>query len=279
MVLVKARSSTPLALLALAATATLLLAACSNPQDPDQGSTETSATRTDAEPTDVAPSSPETSAAFDYELDDRATFLAQGPDCEQLQEWFAEYPRDDDPATTARHVEQCGQATAALLNHSLYPGDDPALMSALLANGADDQTRAVAHWALAMDTCEAFEAGARSHWNLASTIEDFGGTSADYQPTIAAATQECPGQEAELTLFETDDVLGAASNFAQALASSGDVAASASDNEAAALAAVTCASLRDGEDLASASMLLSFDEGSAAELGGTAVALFCPSRI
>lgn len=252
---------TPLRL-AAAALALLVLSGCGDDQ---------SASPTGAE-----------SASPTYSLEDREGFLASGPDCDELRGWYEQFPADKDGETALRFVEQCQEAPAPLLDGTIYAAGNDRLVKALFADGVTGESRAVAHRDLALAVCSMFDDGTRSLHEVHRTVRDFGGSPEDYAATVDAAVAECPSNADDLRLFETDDVIGATDELTARMRAAGADLTLYGDNEVAGLAAVTCASLRDGDSLSEASMLFSatvdFDEQAGTALGEQAVELFCPSQ-
>lgn len=256
-----------------------LLSACGGgAEDAQSEPTPTVTVTADSEPPQATSTPTEDPT---YALADRETFLATGPDCDALQNWYEQFPADTDGATALRYIEQCQEAPAPVLDGSIFPGSNERLMRALFAPEVAGPSRAAAHEAVARGVCDLFGTGTRSMHLIGTTVKDFGGTPKDYAAVVDASLRQCPSSKADLTVFTTRDVLSATAKYKKALKDAGaDLTLAASDEEIAALAAVTCISLRDGESMDSASLLLtSFvdSDSEASRLGALGADLFCPA--
>ena len=235
-------------------------------------SQESTADGSAAEATDAAPT---------YSLDDRQSFLAAGPSCEELTNWYEQFPADTDGLTALRYIETCNEAPQPVLDHDIYAGSNERMLEALLAPEVQGESRATAHWAIAKGVCEMFTDDQKSLWLVGSDVRDYGGTSQDYAAVVDAAVEECPSNADDLTLFETKDVLGTTTAYVTTLRKAGaDLSGFGPDpdDQVAALAAVACTSTRDGEEDNGFffATMLGVDDATGNQLADQALAAFCP---
>ncbi len=224
------------------------------------------------------------SKAPTYSLDDRASFLAAGPDCEELTGWYAQFPADTDPETAVALVAACGTLPKAFLDDPDRVSVSPLLLETLLDDSGvtvDPTARTVALQLLAHSACDSFDADSKSLWQLQNDIIDVGGSAKDYPPVVKLAQARCPEHKDDLGMFDTPNPMAAATKLRRFIEGSYTVPP-AGDSEYAGLAGVTCSYLRRGESLASASMLLEYlptQSGQGEKIGRRAAELFCPSQL
>lgn len=222
------------------------------------------------------------SATPSYALEDRETFLATGPGCEELEAWYDQFPADTDGLTALRYIEACNEAPQPVLDRNIYAGSNERMLEALLQPEVSGKSRATAHWAIAKAACEMFSSDQKSLWLVGSDVRDYGGTAEDYAAVIDAAVQECPSNADDLTLFATDDVLSTTTELIQSLRRSGaDLGSFGADpdDQVAGLAAVACKSARDGDAEGNGfffATLLDVDAPTGEALASEAVRAFCP---
>lgn len=252
----------------------LLLAGCGGSDDAAE------ATR-DASRAPTSPTETPTEQVI-YSLDDREEFLATGPSCDELGAWYEQFPADTDGLTALRFIEACHEAPPPVLNRDIYAGGNERLLRALLDPAVTGESRATAHWAIAKGVCRMFTSDQKSLWLVASQVRDYGGTAADYRAVVDEAVAECPSNADDLKLFSTRDVLKTTTEFTQTLRDAGaDLATFGADpdDQIAGLAAVACASARDGDSAGNGfffATLLDVDEGTGTTLAADAVNGYCP---
>lgn len=223
----------------------------------------------------------ETAATFS--LDDREEFLAGGPSCEELQGWYEQFPADTDGLTALTYTEECAEAPPALLEGDVYAGSNPRILEALLAPDVTGPSRALAHETLGEAACGVLAKGEKSLYAVAQSVADVGGQPDDYRAVIDSALEQCPDKEDVLTLFSTDDVLGATDDYEDALLEAGAPRTLlGSGGEVAALASVVCDGLRAGDDIRTTSLLLGMlldSDEAGDQLAVKAGELFCPENL
>lgn len=219
-----------------------------------------------------------------YALADRAEFLAAAPSCDALTSWYAQFPADTDVETAVANVTTCGTLPKPFIGNADRVGVNDELMTALLGKGdvpVDPAARQVALTVLAGQACDNFGSNSKSLYQVEQDALDAGGTKADYAPIVKlASTKVCPEYKEDFSVFSSADPVADAVALRRYLKSNWSVPP-AEDSEYAAMAAVTCQSLRDGDSLTQASILFEYlpvnSTGHGTTIGRWAAEKFCPS--